>query len=192
MSAAPHGPVAHDTIALTEADGAAHHDEGPTLLGLSAEGWVYVGLTIFILLAIFVAKAPQKIAAALDERIAATRRTLDEARALREEAEKLLADAKARTAASAGDAAAIVAHAEAEAQAMLAKAEADATELMARRARMAEDKIGAAERAAVAEVRARAADAATRAAATIIAERHDAAADKPLVDRTIAGLGRLN
>jgi len=57
---------------------------------------------------------------------------------------------------------------------------------------MAEDKIAAAERAAVAEVRAKAADAATRAAASIIAETHGAGADKPLVDKAIAGLGRLN
>jgi F-type H+-transporting ATPase subunit b len=57
---------------------------------------------------------------------------------------------------------------------------------------MAEDKIAGAERTAIAEVRARAADAATRAAATIIAQRHGAEADKTLVDRTIAGLGKLN
>lgn len=177
------------TLALAEVAG---HEEGPTLLGLGAEGWVYVGLTIFLLLAVFVAKAPQKITEALDARIANTKRQLDEASAIRAEAEALLADAKKRSAASAGDAAAIIAHAEAEAKQMLAKAEADATDLMARRAKMAEDKIGAAERGAVAEVRARAADAATRAAAAIIANQHDASADKPLVDRTIAGLGRIN
>lgn len=179
-------------ILLTVAAEAAGHDEGPTLLGLGAEGWVYVGLTIFLLLAIFVAKAPQKIAEALDGRIADTRRQLDEAAKLRAEAEALLVEAKARNAASAGDAAAIIANAEEEAKALLAKAEADAADLTVRRAKMAEDKIGAAERAAVAEVRAIAADAAARAAGAIIADRHDAKADKPLVDRTIAGLARIN
>lgn len=177
---------------LAAAEVAGHDEHGPTLLGLSAEGWVYVGLTIFLLLAVFVAKAPQKITEALDARIANTKRQLDEASAIRAEAEALLADAKKRSAASAGDAAAIIANAEAEAKLMLAKAESDATDLMARRAKMAEDKIGAAERGAVAEVRAKAADAATRAAAAIIADRHDASADRPLVDRTIAGLGRVN
>ena len=176
-------------LAAHVAEGA---DEGPTLLGLGAEGWVYVGLTIFILLAIIVGKAPQKIAEALDARIADTRRQLDEAKAIRVEAEALLVAAKARSAASAGDAAAIIAHAEAEAKTLVAKAESDATELMARRAKMAEDKIGAAERGAVAEVRAIAADAATRAATAIIAAKHDAGADRALVDRTIAGLARLN
>lgn len=182
-------------VAGTQANGrveAVGEHEGPTLLGLGAEGWVYVGLTIFLLLAIFVAKAPRRITDALDQRIADTRRQLDEAKALRGEAEALLAQAKARDAASAGDAAAVIAHAEAEAAALLAKAEADLTDLIARRRTMAEDQIAAAERGAIAEVRARAADAATRAAAAIIAERHGANADKALIDRTISGLARPN
>lgn len=175
---------------LTAAAEGAHHEA--TLLGLGAEGWVDVGLTIFLLLAIFVGKAPAQIAAALDARIANTRRQLDEAKAIRAEAEKLLADAKARTQASAGDAAAIVDQAQAEAKAMLAKAESDAAELIARRTKMAEDKIAAAERAALADVRSTAADAATKAAAALIADRHGADADRALVDRTIGGLARIN
>ncbi|MEO6217840.1 MAG: hypothetical protein ABIO86_17565 [Sphingomonas sp.] len=182
--------TAQHTVALTKED--PTHGEGPTLLGLGAEGWVYVGITIFLLLAIFVAKAPKRIAEILDQRIADTRRQLDEAKAIRAEAEALLTQAKARNAASAGDAAAIIAHAEAEAKQMLAKAESDSSDLVSRRQKMAEDKIAAAERTAIAEVRAKAADAAARAAATIIADKHDATADKPLIDRTIAGLGRLN
>ena len=180
------------TVASTEAQGMPEHEEGPTLLGLGAEGWVYVGLTIFLLLAVFVAKAPKRIAEMLDARIADTRRQLDEAKAIRAEAESLLAEAKKRNAASAGDAAAIVAHAEQEAAALLTKAQSDAADLVARRGQMAEDKIAAAERTAIAEVRAKAADAATRAAASIIADTHGAGADKPLVDKAIAGLGRLN
>lgn len=177
-------------VALTEADGGHGHE--PELLGLGAEGWVYVGLTIFLLIAIFVVKAPRLIASGLDARIAETRRELDEARAIRAEAEALLAKARAQQAASAGDAAAILAQAEAEAGDLVAKAEADAADLIARRARMAEDKIAAAERAAVAEVRATAADAAVSAATLMITARHGAAQDKPLVDRTIADLGSLN
>ena len=179
-----------NTVALTEADGT--HGHGPELLGLNAEGWVYVGLTIFLLLAIFVAKAPKRIAEALDARIAETRRTLDEAKALRDEAERYLADARARLAASGGDAAAILASAETEASALVAQAEADSADLMVRRAKMAEDKIAAAERQAIADVRSAAADAAARAAATIIAEHHGIDSDRALVDRTISGLARLN
>jgi F-type H+-transporting ATPase subunit b len=54
---------------------------------------------------------------------------------------------------------------------------------------MAEDKIAAEERAAVEQLRAAAADAATKAAAKIIAERHDAATDAKLVDQAIKDIG---
>ena len=57
---------------------------------------------------------------------------------------------------------------------------------------MAQDKIAAAERAAVNEVRARAAAAAADAASTLIADRLGPDADRALVNRTIAGIGRLN
>ena len=75
---------------------------------------------------------------------------------------------------------------------IIAKAKADAEELMERRAKMAEDKIAAAERDAIAEVRARAADAAAKAAGLLIAEQHDAEADRTMIDRSISGLGRPN
>ncbi len=169
-----------------------HGPVGGPFVDLSAEAWVYVGLTIFILLVIFVGKAPQKIAALLDGRIADTRRQLDEAKAIRGEAEAMLAEANRLRADAANNAALILRGAETEAAAIVTKAEADAQQLIARRTRMAEDKIGAAERSAVAEVRQRAVTAATRAATTLIAERHDAAADKALTDRAIAGLARVN
>lgn len=166
-----------------------HHE--PAFLGITAPGFVALSMLVVIGLMIW-QKVPKMIAGMLDARIATIKAQLDEAKALRAEAEAELTQAKARNAASAADAATIVAHAEAEAAAMLAKAETDLAELIGRRAKMAEDKIAAAERGAIADVRAKAADAAANAAAAILAERHDAKADKPLVDRTIAGLGRPN
>jgi F-type H+-transporting ATPase subunit b len=163
------------------------HNE-PTLLGLDAEGWVYVGLTIFLILAIVVAKAPKRIAALLDQRILDTRKSLDEAKALRDEAEALLAEARKQQAAAHKDAEGIIAHAKIEAGQMVAQAKADADTLIERRHKMAEDKIAAAERMAIADVRAKAATAATAAAAALIAQRHDAQSDKALVDSTIANL----
>jgi F-type H+-transporting ATPase subunit b len=50
---------------------------------------------------------------------------------------------------------------------------------------MAQDKIAAEERAAVEQLRSAAADAATKAAARLIAERHDAKTDAQLVDQAI-------
>jgi F-type H+-transporting ATPase subunit b len=174
-------------------EGAEHGiTTGETVLGLNAEGWVYVSLTIFLVGLFLFGRAHHRVRDALDARIADTRRELDEAARLRAEAEALLAEAQARNAASAGDAQAIVAHAEQEATALLAKAETDADELMRRRAAMAEDKIAAAERQALADVRAKAAEAAASAASEIIANQHGANADKALVDRTIAGLGLPN
>jgi F-type H+-transporting ATPase subunit b len=53
---------------------------------------------------------------------------------------------------------------------------------------MAEDKIAAAERQALDDVRARAARAAAAAAEALIRSEMDAASDRALVDKTIAGL----
>ena len=180
-----------DVVAVTEHE-PSHAAAHPELLGLDAEQWVYVSLLIFILLAIFVAKAPQKIATILDARIAETRRQLDEAKAIRAEAERLLATAQARQAASATDAERIVAQAQTESEAMLVKAQTDAEALGARRTRMAEDKIAAAERGAIEEVRARAAHAAAIAAEQLIRERLDAGTDARLVDQAVAALGRAH
>ncbi len=180
--------AAPETTAMTEAHGGpeAHHESAYS--PSSPEFWVYAGLTIFLLLAIFVAKAPKKIAEALDARIAATVKELERAKQLRAEAEALLADAKAKQAQSAKDAEAILAQAKVEAAELVSGLEANATDLIARRQKMAEDKIAAAERTAIQEVRAKAATAATAAAATLLAQTHDAKSDKGLVDEAISKL----
>jgi F-type H+-transporting ATPase subunit b len=55
---------------------------------------------------------------------------------------------------------------------------------------MAEDKIAAEERSAIEQLRSAAADAAAKAAAKIIAERHDATTDAKLVDQAIKEIAR--
>ncbi len=171
--------------------GANHPD--PSALGLDGTGWVSAAMLLFLIV-LLVKGVPAVIGRMLDGQIAAIRTRLDEARTLRVEAEALRDEYAAKIAGIEAQAAEMVAHAEAEAQGLLAKAEADAADLTRRRARMATDKIAAAERAAIAEVRATAADAAAKAATALIAERHSGEADRALVDRTIAGLGgaRLN
>jgi len=176
---------------LTAATGTTELHHEPSAFGISAPGFVALSMLAVIGIILW-KKIPAMIAGMLDARIATIRIQLDEASRLRAEAEALLTQAKVRNAASAGDAAAIVAHAEEEAKGLLKKAEADAKDLIERRRKMADDKIAAAERGAIAEIRATAADAAARAAAAIIAEQHGAVADKALVDKTIAGLGRPN
>lgn len=173
------------------ATGSVHVD--PTALGLNATAWVSAAMLLFLLVLV-VKGVPALIGRLLDGQIAAIRTRLDEARTLRAEAEALRDEYTSKIAGIEAQAAEMVAHAEAEAQALLVKAEADAAELTQRRAKMATDKIAAAERAAIAEVRATAADAAAKAASTLIATHLSGDADRALVDRTIAGLGgsRLN
>lgn len=177
----------------TGAVGGPEHVADPVdnLIGFTSTGWVGI-VALVVLIGMVVWKVPAKIGASLDKKIADIRAQLDEAARLRAEAEALKAEYQAKAASAHQDAETIRAHAHTEANAIITKARTDAEELMERRARMAEDKIAAAERAAIAELRARAAEAATQAAAALIAGNHDAAADKPLVDRTISGLGRFN
>lgn len=181
----------HSTASLSAGTGTTELHEELAFYGIGAPAFVALSMLVVIGIILW-ARVPAMIAKALDARIATIRLRLDEASALKAEAEAMLADAKARTAASAGDAAAIIAQAETDARTMLAKAEADASELVARRTKMAEDKIAAAERGAIADVRAVAARVAAQAAGALIAERHGADADRALIDRTIAGLSRPN
>lgn len=180
--------MAEPNLVTEGAEIAAEHAL-PALLGLTPPMWI--ALAMIAVFAILVWKrVPAAIAKALDKKIDAIREQLAEAQALREEAEALKAEYEAKAAAAESEAAAMVERARHEADAMIAKAREDAEALVERRARMAEEKIAAEQRAAVQQLRAAAADAATRAAARLIAERVDADADAALVDRTISGLGK--
>ncbi|MEH3036523.1 MAG: hypothetical protein PGN23_08565 [Sphingomonas adhaesiva] len=171
-------------------EGAAPH-AAPSALGFNDTGWVGLAALV-VLLGMVLMKVPAAIGAMLDKRIGEIRRQLDEAAQLRREAEALRDEYLAKARSAEADAAAMRENAHHEAAAIVTKAKADTQTLMDRRAKMAEDKIAAAERAAIAEVRVRTAEAAAAAAAALIAERHDADSDRALVDRAIAGVGRLN
>lgn len=166
---------------------AVHHAE-PAAFGVITPGmWVAGAMTVLILVMIW-KKVPGLITSGLDASIAQIRQQLDEAKALRADAEALRAEYAAKIANAEKDAADMLAHAKSEAEAIVAKAEADTTALIARREKMAEDKIAAAEHGAVAELRAKAADAAATAARGLIAAKHTPAADKALVDQAIGGI----
>ena len=173
------------TAASTQAEGAPHAE--PTLLGVGAEGWVYTGVAIFIVLAVVVGKVPSLIAKALDDRIASVKRQLGEAAALRSEAEKLLAEAQAAKAAAEVDAADIRQRAVTEAADLVKATEAAASDAIARRTAAAVSRIAAAERTAAAELKAEVAAQVTKAAAAIIAARADHALQTRLTEEAIAG-----
>jgi F-type H+-transporting ATPase subunit b len=177
-------PDSHATDAHTAAP---EHHPTPTALGLDAPAWVALAMLAVFLLLLW-KRVPALIARALDNKIAGIRAQLDEAAQLRSEAEALRAEYEGRAAQAEAEAATTIERARAEAEAISRQAEADAAALVERRTRMAEDKIAAAERHALEEVRAKAATAAAAAAARLISEKMDAGTDKALVDRTIAGL----
>ena len=129
--------------------------------------WVGVAFFIFIgILAYF--GVPKAIVTALDARGEKVARELAEARRLRAEAEKLLAEYEAKRKAAETEAASIIAAANEEAKRLAAEAEAKLNDFVTRRTKSAEDKIALAESQAEAEVRAAAAEAATKAAEVII------------------------
>lgn len=107
---------------------------------------------------------------ALDHRAARIRAELDDAQRLKQEAAKVLAGYKARSAMAEREAADIIANAKAEAERIAADAKAKMEDFVARRTKTAESKIALAEAQALADVRAAAAEAAVQAASTILSQ----------------------
>src|SRR3954471_8599647 len=172
-----------EPIATVEQPHGGEHAEA-TVLGMDAGGWVALAMLAVFALLIW-KKVPGAIGRALDGKIALIRDQLAEAEALRKEAEALKAEYEAKSASADKDREALLERARHEADEIVAKAKSDAEALIERRTRMAEDKIAAEERSAIEQLRATAADVAARAAARLIAERHDASTDAKLVDQAI-------
>ncbi|MCW3476707.1 F0F1 ATP synthase subunit B family protein [Limobrevibacterium gyesilva] len=148
--------------------------------------WVAIAVVIFVVL--FGKKIWAALAAILDKRADTIRGELAEAQRLRQEAEAMLKDAKARRESALAEAQKLLEGAKVEAARLAAAAAADAQASAARRERMAVDRIAAAEKAAVDEVRMTAAEIATSAAERVIRDGLTADANTGLVDRAIAGL----
>ena len=165
------------------------HEAEPSAFGLTAPAWIALAMLVVIAILIW-KKVPGAIGAALDEKIGLIRNQLAEAESLRKEAEALKAEYEAKAKSVDKDRKALLERARHEAEEIVAKAKSDAEALIERRGRMAEDKIAAEERAAIDQLRAAAADAATRAAQRLIAERHDASADEQRVNQAIGEIGR--
>ena len=169
------------------AHGAVEEHAEATAFGIAPGGYVALAMLVVIGIMLY-ARVPALVAKALDSRIADIRSQLDEAARLRSEAAALKAEYEAKAREADTEIAALKAGAERQAAEIVAKAKTDATALIERHQAMAEAKIGGAERAAVAEIRERAATAASAAAEKLIGESHDAKADKALVDGAIAGI----
>lgn len=149
--------------------------------------WVAVGTVLFIVLVVWQG-VPQMVAKMLDDRAAAIKSELDEAKRLREEAEVLLKEYRAKTANAAQEAQAIVDAVKVSAERMAVDARAQLAVQIERRAKMAEQKIAQAEAEAIADVRAAATRVATAAASEVIGKRMTETKGDALIDSAIRDL----
>ena len=134
-----------------------------------AEFWVAVAF--FILMGVFAYFGIHRtVLKALDHRAERIKAELDDARRLKDEAGKLLAEYKNKRSSAEREAAEIISNARAEAERIAAEAKTKMEDFVARRTKTAESKIALAEAQALADVRAAAADAAITAASAILTQ----------------------
>ena len=131
----------------------------------------WVAIAFVILMGVFAWLGIHRtVLTALDHRAERIKAELDDARRLKEEAAKVLAEYKVRRASAERDAEEIVTNAKSEAERIAVEAKAKMEDFVARRTKTAENKIALAEAQALADVRAAAADAAVQAASTILSQ----------------------
>lgn len=153
-----------------------------------AEPRNWVVLAFFLFFILFGKKIWGALASVLDDRAVKVNAEIEEASRLRREAESMLRDAQKQRADALADAKALIEGAQAEAARLTAAAAAEAEASAKRREKMAIDRIGAAEKAAVDDVRLAAADVAVIAARQVMAEGLTADADARLIDQAITQL----
>jgi F-type H+-transporting ATPase subunit b len=133
------------------------------------EFWVAVAFVI--LLGVFAYYGIHRtVLKTLDHRSDRIKAELDDARRLKDEAAKLLAEYKSRQASAEREAQDIIESARAEAERIASEAKTKMEDFVARRTKTAESKIALAEAQAVADVRSAAATAAVTAASTILSQ----------------------
>jgi F-type H+-transporting ATPase subunit b len=134
-----------------------------------AEFWVAVASVVFCAGLIYLG-VHRMLLDALDARRAQIKAELEDARRLREEAQKLLEEYRRKQREADSEAQAIIAGAQAEAERLAVEAKEKMEDFVARRTKQAEMKIAQAETQALADVRAAAAEAAVGAAEKILSE----------------------
>ena len=148
----------------------------------------FIVLLAFILFigVLFYFKVPSLLSGMLDKRADGIKSELDEARALREEAQTLLASYERKQQEVKDQADRIVTAAKAEATEAADQARADLEKSIERRLAAAEEQIGSAQAAAVKEVRDQAIVIAVAAAKDVIAKKMTAAEGNALIASAIA------
>jgi len=172
------------TLALIVTAAPALAAEGPFLSLANTDFVVLISFILFIGV-IFYFKVPGMLGGMLDKRAEGIQSELDEARALREEAQTLLASYERKQKEMQDQADKIVAAAKEEAAAAAEQAKADLTTSIARRIAAAEDQIASAKASAVREVRDQAITVAVAAAREVIAKDITAADGDKMIDDAI-------
>ena len=142
---------------------------------------IFVGILLYF-------KVPSLVGGMLDKRAEGIKKDLDEARALREEAQSLLASYERKQKDVQEQADRIVANAREEAEAAAATAKDEIVSSVARRLASAQEQIASAEAAAVKEVKDQAVLVAVAAAKDVMAKQMDAAAANSLIDDAITAV----
>jgi F-type H+-transporting ATPase subunit b len=156
--------------------------------GFFAEPSHWVVLAFFLFFFIFGKRLWGALAGMLDARAASVRAELDEAARLKAEAEAMLKEAEATRAKAQADAKMLIDGATAEAARVAEATRAEAESSAKRREQMALDRIEAAQKQAVDEIRTAAAELATIAARQVIADGLSAESSAALIDQAIAQL----
>lgn len=149
----------------------------------------FLAFALFFVLLMFLG-VPGMIMSALDARSQAIAKELHDARRLREEAEKLLAEYQAKRAQAEAEAKAIVETAKEQAAAVAEETRQSMQAAMARREKQVDDRIANAETKAVDEVRAAATEAAIAAAERMIRERMNDETQAALVAEGVGEMKR--
>lgn len=150
---------------------------------------VTIGFLVFIGVLLYF-KVPSLVLGMLDKRADGIRAELNEAKALREEAQALLASYERRQREVQEQADRIIAHAKEEAALAGEQAKADLEKSIARRMAAAEDQIASAQASAVKEVRDRAIAVAIKAACDVVAKQMTAKDAAKSIDDAIAEVGQ--
>ena len=133
------------------------------------ETWVAIAFVLLFVLFGYLG-IHRTVLKALDHRAERIKAELDEARRLKEDAAKLLAEYKSKRSSAEREAEEIIANAKAEAERIGVEAKAKMEDFVIRRTKSAESKIALAEAQALADVRSAAANAAVTAASMILSQ----------------------
>ena len=157
---------------------------------MDAAFFVGLGFLLFIMLLGYLGVF-SKITKALDDRAADIGNELAEAKRLRDEASALLASFAKKKADAEAEAAGIVAQAKLEAESLAKEAQERIAEFVTRRTKQAEQKIALAEAQATQDVRAAAADVATKAAEIVLRAETAGAGGGALIAKGIEDVKKL-